>query len=71
MTVEVKRLSVERDPSPSTRAGANPNPGLTLALVCTESPTASREGTAQPTLHPEGGRNAQGTDPRSQAVGPP
>jgi hypothetical protein len=65
-----QRLSREGSPSPSIRAGANPNPGLTLALVSTESPTASRGGAARPVLHTRG-RKEHPEGPCSQAVGPP
>jgi hypothetical protein len=58
VTVKVKRLSVEGDPSPSKRAGANLNPRLTLALVHANSPIAPRGGTARPALHPKGEENA-------------
>jgi hypothetical protein len=61
VTVKVKRLSMEGDPSPSKRAGANLNPRLTLALVHADSPIAPRGGTARPALHPEGEGNAHRT----------
>jgi hypothetical protein len=64
-----QRLSREGSPSPSRRAGANPNPGLTLALVSTESPTVSRGGTARPALHTRG-REKHPEGPHNQAVGP-
>jgi hypothetical protein len=65
-----QRLSRTGSPSPSKRAGANPNPGLTLALVCTESPTMSRGGHSKASAAPQG-REECPRDPRSQAVGPP
>jgi hypothetical protein len=63
-------LSVIGSPSPSKRAGANPNPGLTLALVCTESPTTSRGGHSKASAAPQG-REECPRDPHNQAVGPP
>jgi hypothetical protein len=65
-----QRLSREGSPSPSIRAGANPNPGLTLALVCTESPTALRGGHSKASTAPQG-REECPRDPHNQAVGPP
>jgi hypothetical protein len=61
---KTRHSAQEGNTHPSTRAGANPNLGLTLALASAKSPNTSRGGTARPALHPRG----RGECPRAPAI---